>query len=212
MRRMLLSALPAGLALGAFSAFGDGLPPQTVLHVVVALANAAAPWFAVAFFVGSVQRSTRAGAAAAVVALVVAVAAYYAGIYAGGHTVAVLAPAVAVWTAVAVLVAPLLGAAGAAWATGEARWRVRAAGLLAGALLAEAAYRLVQHQFWTGIDLAATDAQVALVDAAGGTLVAWLISPAGGRRAAFAIALGLAVLGAAGMWIVTELARAAIAG
>src|SRR4029079_16541819 len=90
---------------------------------------------------------------------------YYAGIYAGGHTVAELGRALAAWSAVAVAVGPVLGACGAAWATVRQPRRAQAVGVLAGALIAEAVFRLVQHQFWSGIDLAATDAQVAVVDA-----------------------------------------------
>ena len=46
-----LLALVAGLALGLFSGLGDWVPADTVLHVVVALANAAGPWLVTAFMV-----------------------------------------------------------------------------------------------------------------------------------------------------------------
>ena len=48
-----LLALVAGLALGLFSGLAIRLPADTVLHVVVALANAAGPWLVTAFVVGA---------------------------------------------------------------------------------------------------------------------------------------------------------------
>jgi len=206
----LLAAIPMGLLLGAFSAFGDGLRGDTPLHVVVALANAAGPWFVVAFAAGALQSRPLTGAGAGLLTLVLAVGAYYAGIYAGGHTVAELGRALAAWSAVAVAVGPVLGACGAAWSTVGQPRRAQAVGVLAGALLAEAVFRLVQHQFWSGIDLAATDAQVAVVDAVL-ALVAPLVLLRERRTAAYALAVLLGAVGALAIWGVTELARGAVA-
>ncbi|HEY8179539.1 MAG TPA: hypothetical protein VIH33_03990, partial [Candidatus Limnocylindria bacterium] len=65
-----LLALVGGLALGLFSGLGDSLPADTVLHVGVALANAAGPWLVTAFVVGALAGSPLAGAITASAALV----------------------------------------------------------------------------------------------------------------------------------------------
>jgi hypothetical protein len=206
----LIVPIPAGLALGFFSAFGDGLPADTLLHVLVALANAAGPWFVVAFCVGALQPRPLRGAGAGTVALVVAVIGYYLGIYLGGHSVAELARALIAWSVVGILVGPLLGASGAWWA-GARSGRVLGLGFLTGSLMAEAAFRLVQHQFWTGIDLARTDPQVALVDGLAALLLPWLLLPRSDRLAAYGATAVLGLIGSGAVWAVTELARSAVA-
>ena len=97
-------ALVAGLALGLFSGLGDWAPADTVLHVVVALANAAGPWLVTAFAVGALAGAPLAGAITASAALVAAVAVYYLTIYAIGYTVADLPRFAAVWLAVSVAI------------------------------------------------------------------------------------------------------------
>ena len=147
-----LLALVAGLALGLFSGLGDWLPADTVLHVVVALANAAGPWLVTAFVVGALAGAPLAGAITASAALVAALAVYYLTIYAIGYTVADLTRSAGVWLAVAVVVGPLLGAAGGAWARPRRPFdRIGAVALLAGALAAEAILRLIQVR---GVDRA----------------------------------------------------------
>ena len=173
-----LLALVAGTALGLFSGLGDRLPPDTPLHVVVALANAAGPWLVTAFVVGALARAPLAGALTATAALVAAVAVYYLSIYALGNSVADLVRTAGVWLVVSIVVGPLLGAAGGAWAHPAARWhRVGAVGLLAGTLAAEAILRLIQVEAWTGLDLARSDIQVGLIElAAAATLPVVLLS------------------------------------
>ncbi len=82
-----------------------------------------------------------------------------------------------------VVVGPLLGAAGGAWARPRRPFdRIGAVALLAGTLAAEAILRLIQVEAWTGLDLARTDIQVGLIElAAAAVLPAVLLSP---RRAA----------------------------
>ena len=72
-------ALALGVALGLFSLFGDGLPVDTPMIVLVALANAASPWLVTAFAAGALARDGKRGAIAGSLALSVAVATYYGG-------------------------------------------------------------------------------------------------------------------------------------
>ncbi|HET9540580.1 MAG TPA: DUF6518 family protein [Candidatus Limnocylindria bacterium] len=192
-----LLALVAGLALGLFSGLGDWVPADTVLHVVVALANAAGPWLVTAFVVGALAGAPLAGAITASAALVAALAVYYLTIYAIGYTVADLTRSAGVWLAVAVVVGPLLGAAGGAWARPRRPFdRIGAVALLAGALAAEAILRLIQVQAWTGLDLARTDVQVGLIElAAAVVLPAVLLAP--GERLRGYLGTAIVTVGAA---------------
>ena len=192
-----LLALMAGLALGLFSGMGDWVPADTVLHVVVALANAAGPWLVTAFVVGALAGAPLAGAITASAALVAALAVYYLTIYAIGYTVADLTRSAGVWLAVAVVVGPLLGAAGGAWARPRRPFdRIGAVALLAGALAAEAILRLIQVQAWTGLDLARTDVQVGLIElAAAVVLPAVLLAP--GERLRGYLGTAIVTVGAA---------------
>jgi hypothetical protein len=177
-----LLALVAGVALGLFSGLGDRLPADTVLHVVVALANAAGPWLVTAFVVGALSGAPLAGAITALAALVAAVAAYYLTIYLAGNSVADLVRTVGVWLAVSVVVGPLLGAAGGAWARPrKPSYRIGAVALLTGTLAAEAILRLIQVEAWTGLDLARTDIQVGLIELAAAAAVPAVLLPAGER-------------------------------
>jgi hypothetical protein len=202
-----LLALVAGLALGLFSGLGDRLPPDTFLHVVVALANAAGPWLVTAFVVGALAGAPLAGALTATAALAAAVSVYYLTIYVAGNTVADVARSAGVWLAVSVVVGPLLGAAGGAWARPRRAFdRIGAVALLAGALAAEAILRLIQVEAWTGLDLARTDIQVGLIElAAAAVLPAVLLSP-GERLRGY---LG-AVIATAGATVLTAVALAGI--
>ncbi len=190
-----LLAMVAGLALGLFSSLGDRLPADTFLHVVVALANAAGPWLVTAFVVGAMTGTPLAGAITATAGLVAAVAVYYLTIYVAGNTVADLVRSAGVWLTVSVVVGPLLGAAGGAWARPRRRFdRIGAVALLAGTLAAEAILRLIQVEAWTGLDLARTDIQVGLIElAVAGVLPAVLLSRGERLRGYLAAAVATAV-------------------
>jgi hypothetical protein len=208
MLRFALTALVAGLALGLFSVVGDRLPADT-LHLVVALANAAGPWFVVAFAVGSLQVDRKRGAVAAALALAIAVVVYYAGIYVGGNEVADLARVAGAWLVIAAVVGPVLGAAGAAWSGGDARSRGLAVSLLGGLLLAEAAHRLIQVEAWTGLDLTRSDIQVGLVEVASALLVPLLLLRAEDRRR-YLVSVPIAMAGVLAIFAVTAAIRAAL--
>ena len=201
-----LLALVAGVALGLFSGFGDRLPPETALHVVVALANAAGPWLVTAFVVGALAGAPLAGAITATAALFAAVAIYYLTIYLAGNTVADLVRSAGVWLAVSVVVGPLLGAAGGAWLRPRASWhRVGAVGLLAGTLAAEAILRLIQVEAWTGLDLARTDIQVGLIELGAAAVVPAVLLRRGERLRGY-------VAAAIGTVAATVIAAGALAG
>ncbi|HEY8178977.1 MAG TPA: DUF6518 family protein, partial [Candidatus Limnocylindria bacterium] len=182
------------------------LPADTVLHVGVALANAAGPWLVTAFVVGALAGSPLAGAITASAALVAAVAVYYLTIYAIGYTVADLPRSAGVWLAVSVVVGPPLGAAGGAWARPRRPFdRIGAVALLAGTLAAEAILRLIQVEAWTGLDLARTGIQVGLIELiAAGVLPLVLLSP--GERLRGYMGAGIATAAA------TVLTAGALAG
>lgn len=189
-----LLALLAGVALGLFSGLGDRLPADTVLHVVVALANAAGPWLVTAFVVGALAGAPVAGALTATAALVAAVAVYYLSIYVLGNTVADLVRNAGVWLAVSVVVGPALGAAGGTWARPRGpRERIGAVALLAGTLAAEGILRLIQVEAWTGLDLARTDIQVGLIELAVAAILPVVLLSDGQRLRGYAATIGATV-------------------
>ena len=212
MRRLLIPAAIIGLALGGFSAGGDRLPADTPLHVVVATANAAGPWLVAAFVAGALQRETRLGAVSAAMALLLAIVVYYAGIYVAGNEVADLARAGGAWLLVAAVVGPMLGAAGGYWARDGERSRVVPIAILAGALLAEAAFRLIQVEAWDGFDIARSDVQVGLVDVAVAALVPIVGLAAPHRLRGYAASVAIGAAGLAGFAAITEAVRTVIRG
>ena len=157
---------------------GDRLPADTVLHVVIALANAAGPWLVTAFVVGALAGAPLAGAITATAALVAAVAVYYLTVYLFGNTVADLPRSPACgwrcrWSSGRCLVRRE-----GAWARPRRPFdRIGAVALLAGTLAAEAILRLIQVEAWTGLDLARTDIQVGLIELAAAAVIPAVFSP-----------------------------------
>jgi len=192
--RYALLALLAGVVLGLFSGLGDRLPADNVLHVIIALANAAGPWLVTAFAVGALAGAPLAGALTATAALAAAVAVYYLTIYLYGNTVAELVRSAGVWLAVSLVVGPLFGAAGGAWRRPRSRFgRIGAVALLAGTLAAEGILRLIQVEAWTGIDLARTDIQVGLIELAAAAVLPAVLLSDGQRLRGYAATVGAAV-------------------
>jgi Family of unknown function (DUF6518) len=186
-----LLALIAGVVLGLFSGLGDRLPADTVLHVIIALANAAGPWLVTAFVVGALAGAPLAGAVTATAALAAAVAVYYLTIYIYGNTVAELVRSAGVWLAVSAVVGPLFGAAGGAWRRARRPLaRIRAVALLAGTLAAEGILRLIQVEAWTGIDLARTDIQVGLIELSVAAVLPIVLLSDGERLRGYAATVG----------------------
>ncbi|MDH4333942.1 MAG: DUF6518 family protein [Chloroflexota bacterium] len=183
------AAVLLGVLLGAFSSLGDRI------HVMVVngLANAAAPWIVIAFVAGALQRSAMGGAIAGAAALVTGVVTYYGGFVAGGY--AYLLPFLAAWSLVAAGSGALFGLAGGMRADDPGRWRVGAVVLVAGALLAEAAYRLILLEVWTGIEWDRTYMQVAVADTVAAVVLLLVLVERRRWLSAFAILLPVAAAG-----------------
>ena len=194
----LLVAAVIGVVLGVLSAWFDSLPVDTPLIVLVAMANAVGPWLVAAFAAGSVAGRRSSGALAGAVALIVGVVAYYVGLRAiyGDRLPPDALLAGGLWVAAAIGAGIVLGGAGGIWAAGGRRAYIGAA-ILAGGLIAEAAYRLIAVEAWDGVDLARTSVQVAIVDLVGALLAIMALVERRSRPAAFAWSAGLAVGGLA---------------
>lgn len=187
LRRALLAAAILGSLLGALSAFGDAAR----ITVVNGLANAAGPWVVTAFAAGGLTFRRTHGAVAGSVALGVAIAWYY-GRWVGAQEFPVVF-AIA-WLILAAIAGPTFGMLGAIWRTDASRrLLILSVGLLAGALLGEAAHRLVLLEAWGGIDPARTYTQVAIAD----TVAAIALVLALGRGGRWPT-LGIAALVASG--------------
>ncbi len=158
-RRGLLAALLLGALLAALSSFGDG----SGIVIVNALANAASPWLLTAFGAGALQRTMGRAAVAGLLALLVALAWYYGRFVVDG--VAAPVALIVAWSFIVAVAGPLMGTVGWSWAARTDRWRTLSVSLLAAALLAEAAHRLILLEAWDGIDLGRTYAQLALANA-----------------------------------------------
>jgi hypothetical protein len=190
-----------GIALGMFSWGADGLP-----SVLGALGNAVGPWLAVAFTAGALQPGLGRGAAAGAIGLLTAVVVYYAaGLLSWPGVPQELVSIVVAWLAVAAAAGPLLGAAGAVWAAGT-RWAPIALGILAGGLGAEAAYRFIEVEGWTGIDFGRTSLQVWAVDVVAAALLPIVLLDRGRRARAYLATLGATAVGL----VLIAAARAAI--
>jgi hypothetical protein len=200
-RGAVVTVVIVGVVLGFLSAWFDGLPVDTPLKVLASMANAVGPWLIAAFFVGSRFADPRRGALGGFAALAIGVVAYYVSVLAiyGPVLSDVALRAGALWIAAAAVVGPLYGAAGSAWAAGEGRWRIPAVALLSGGLLAEAAYRAITVEAWTGVDLSRSAIQVAIVDLVLAILVPLVLLERARWARAFGLSLALGLVGAAGL-------------
>lgn len=132
----MLLALAAGMAWGAFCAWGD----LQGLGFIGGVANTGGPWLLLAFIVGTRTRSLASGLAAGALVLAVSVAAYYAthgfGEQAANRNDALGRDA---WLPVAMLGGALLGGAGRLSQIERGAWlRIVAVSAVGGALVAEA--------------------------------------------------------------------------
>jgi hypothetical protein len=189
-------AVLLGVAVGLFSSRADLLPADTLLHVVVVMGNAIGPWVVVAFAAGAIQREPRQGAAGGAIALCAGVLTYYgAALLTWGNRAPAFVPALALmWLVVAAASGAGVGAAGGAWAS-NTRHRSLGPIILAGFLLAEAAYQFVQVQGWTGIDMARTGIQIAAIDGVVAALAPLVLLERGRRMAAYLAIIGVGVVG-----------------
>jgi hypothetical protein len=201
-------AVVVGVALGAFSILADGIIPGRLFTL---LGNIAAPWAIAAFIVGYRATSPKQGAFAGALALVVGVATYYAGTairdYAADTATNV------VWTAVALVAGPILGACGAAISNRRERPPVLAVALPATLLVAEGFFLLVDRKVLRWNLGAETyrliDLGVVLALVVGGLLLPWVFLK---DRPARATAYVLVVAGGAfGAFLFVLLQRVIVA-
>ena len=194
-RRLAIAAL-LGVAVGLFSSRADLLPADTLLHVVVVMGNAVGPWVAVGFAAGALQRDPRLGAVGGAIALCAGVATYYAAaLLTWGDRAPAFLPALALlWLLVAAVSGGAVGAAGAGWAS-NGRHRSVGPIVLCGALLAEAAYQLVQVEVWHGVDMTRTGIQIAAIDTLAAVLVPVLLLERGRRPTAYLASLAVGAVG-----------------
>lgn len=206
--RHLAVAVLLGVGVGLFSSRADLLPADTLLHVVVVMGNAVGPWVAVGFAAGAVQGEPKRGAAGGAIALCVGVATYYgAALLTWGDRVpTILPPLAAVWLVVAATSGAIVGAAGGGWAAGG-RYRLPGPIILAGALLAEAAYQFVQVEGWLGIDIARTGVQIAAIDTLAALLVPVVLLERGRRPVAYLASVAVGGVGFVALAAVEALIR-----
>ena len=190
---MLLVAAVVGIALGVFSILADGILPGRLFTL---LGNIAAPWALGAFVVGFRATSPRQGAVAGALALVVGVATYYAGVALRGY---VLGELNVVWTVVALVAGPIIGACGGGISSRREHPPLLAVVLPAAMFVAEGIFLLYDRKVWRTNFGAETyrliDVGVALALVVGGFVLAWVFAERGRRAPAL---LGVAVVGVIG--------------
>ena len=201
-RNLFVVALVVGVAIGVFSILADGILPGRLFTV---LGNIAAPWAIAAFVVGFRATSVRQGALAGAVALVVGVATYYAGVAVRGYVVGQLN---VVWTVVALVVGPVMGACGAAISTRREHPPLVAVVLPAAVLVAEGLFLLYDRKVWRYdvVDQIFHDVyvSVALALIASGFALSWVFAKDQRGRASLLVA-GVGVLGAIGFAVLERI-------
>ena len=135
-------AVVVGIALGVFSILADGILPGRLFTL---LGNIAAPWALGAFAVGYRAMSPKQGAIAGALALLVGVATYYSGAGVRGYVVGELD---VVWTVVALVAGPIVGACGAAISTRREHPPLVGVVLPGAMLVAEGLFLLYDRKIW----------------------------------------------------------------
>jgi hypothetical protein len=140
-RRFGVIVVISGLGLGVFSILADGIirwQPITILG------NLASPWGLVAFALGRLAGTRTRGATAGAAALLIGEATYYTRSLLAGF--GFISYANLLWIVVAIVLGPLLGAAGAASKEEPQRaWAAAAPSLL---LIAESLFFLYDRRIW----------------------------------------------------------------
>lgn len=192
---LFLVAALGGIALGGVAVAGDR---QGVPRVMTLVANLAAPWGLVALLVGRVARSPREGAVAGGGALLIGMAAFY-----------MFTPALylhsarnLIWTAVALLVGPLMGVCGAISKRAEPPPRL-ASVIPAGIILGEGAWIAFERRVWRwNLSLEPhrwNDVVVLVALAIAALAIPVLLGPRSGLIRTYLLMLAVALAGAGAM-------------
>jgi hypothetical protein len=168
-------------------------------------ANLIGAWVGVAFAAGAAGHTLAGGAVRGLVALLVAVAVYYTLIAVLGEGIRTIGAthAAVVWGSTAVIVGPLLGAAGQAWRRRTGWWRAIAVAPLSAEGLVFGAERLA------AVDRLAEDpgAIVLGLEIAVGAVLPLVLLPRGERLRSYAATLGLTIVGVATLATVDDIIR-----
>jgi hypothetical protein len=172
-------------------------------------ANLIGAWVGVAFAAGAAGHTLAGGAVRGLVALLVAVAVYYTLIAVLGEGIRTIGAthAAVVWGSTAVIVGPLLGAAGQAWRRRTGWWRAMAVGPLSAALIAEGL--VFGAERLAAVDRLAEDpgAIVLGLEIAVGAVLPLVLLPRGERLRSYAATLGLTIVGVATLATVDDIIR-----
>ena len=189
---VLLVAAVVGVAIGVFSILADGILPGRLFTL---LGNIAAPWGLAAFVVGFRATSPRLGALAGALALVVGVVTYYGGSAVRSSSVGQLN---VVWTVVALVAGPVIGACAAAISTRRDHPPLVAVAIPGAMFVAEGLFLLYDRKVWRtnfGAEpYRLIDVAVAAALIVGGFVLAWVF----GKERRPPALLGVAGLGALG--------------
>ncbi|HEX6867551.1 MAG TPA: DUF6518 family protein, partial [Candidatus Limnocylindrales bacterium] len=171
-------------------------------------ANLIGVWLGLAFILGASARTVPTGALRGLVGLLSAVVAYYLliGLLGDGFRAIGASHAATVWGGVAIVMGPLLGAAGGAWRHATGWPRALGVGLLAAALIAEGivfgADRLVRFDPLVDPGSLILAAEIVI----GAALPFALLGP-GERLRGYLTTVGLAVVAAVAIGPITTLVR-----
>lgn len=182
-------AIAGGVVLGVASRIADRLPEP-----LASFGNLGWPWLAVAFAVGAAGSRPWLGGLYGGGALLIAVVSYYGTMFFSDYGLGVvdigtmgLPSFVAVWLGLSVVGGPLFGGAGAVWAGAVHPWRSASVALLAGAIVGESLALLL-----IGASFSVVGALVPGL--AIGSLLPMVLLPKRGRRIAYLLVVGIALI------------------
>ena len=205
---VLLVAAVVGVAIGVFSILADGILPGRLFTL---LGNIAAPWGLAAFVVGFRAASPRQGSVAGALALVVGVVTYYTGSAVRAYSVAELN---VVWTVVALVAGPVIGACAAAISTRRHHPPLVAVVIPGAMFVAEGLFLLYDRKVWRtnfGAEpYRLIDVGVAAALVAGGVVLACVFVERGRRVSALLGAAGVGVIGAFGFVLLERIIAAGV--
>lgn len=139
--RLLVISFAVGASLGIISVFGEGVGVPRAVGILV---NLAFPWGLTALLVGRLSPSPRFGALAGGATLIAGMLTFY-----------LVVPAIylqsarnLVWTAVALVIGPVMGWCGAMLRSDRANVQTLAVATASGVFLAESAWVAIERRAW----------------------------------------------------------------